>query len=116
MNFLSSLPSGSVSGKSSKLSIFNSSPQFIFSHQLVLSGKNQWHIIDNAHKGKGGFGSVNESKYKIVVTREAKNKPYQARLIPVNDVVKIQKPSKDTPYPELLTRTAKEALRQKNMG
>ncbi|WP_131778034.1 protein kinase domain-containing protein [Legionella bozemanae] len=116
VNFLSSLPSGSVSGKSSKLSIFNSSPQFIFSHQLVLSGKNQWHIIDNAHKGKGGFGSVNESKYKIVVTREAKNKPYQARLIPVNDVVKIQKPSKDTPYPELLTRTAKEALRQKKHG
>lgn len=116
VNFLSPLSGGLASGKSSKLSIFNSSPQFTFSHQLVLSGKNQWHVIDNAHKGKGGFGSVNESKYKIVVTHDEKNKHYQAQLIPVNDVVKIQKPSGDTPYPELLKRTAKEALRQKKHG
>ncbi|AWN72498.1 protein kinase [Legionella anisa] len=116
VNFLSPLSGSLASGKSSKSSIFNRSPQFTFSHQLVLSGKNQWHIIDNAHKGKGGFGSVNESKYKIVVTRDAKNNRYQARLIPVNDVVKIQKPSENIPYSELLKRTAKEALRQKKHG
>lgn len=100
----------------SKLSLFESEPQFSFSHSLVLSGKNQWHIIANAHKGKGGFGSVNESKYKIVVTHGPKKKQYQAQLIPVNDVVKIQRPSKETSYAELLKRTEKEALRQKKHG
>ncbi|CAM2844336.1 serine/threonine protein kinase [Legionella steigerwaltii] len=101
----------------SKLSIFNkNNPKFTFSHSLVLSDKNQWHIVDSAHKGKGGFGSVNESKYKIVITHEPKKKRYQAQLIPVNDVVKIQWPSEEIPYIDLLKRTEKEALRQKKHG
>ncbi|KTD68411.1 serine/threonine protein kinase [Legionella steelei] len=100
----------------SKVSIFKKEPKFTFSHSLVLSGKNQWHIVDNTRKGRGGFATVNESKYKIVVTHDAKKKHYQAELIPVNDVVKVQIPSKETPYSVLLQRTGKEALRQKKHG
>ena len=58
----------------SKVSIFKKEPKFTFSHSLVLSGKNQWHIVDNTRKGRGGFATVNESKYKIVVTHDAKKK------------------------------------------
>ncbi|MCW8444826.1 protein kinase [Fluoribacter gormanii] len=116
ITFLPSLFNSSISGKSSKLSLFSSDEQFTFSHNLVRSGKNQWHIIDNTHKGKGGFGSVNESKYKIVVTHDSKKKGYQAQLVPVNDVIKIQRPTEDTRYPELLSRTLKEAARQKKHG
>ncbi|WP_233590474.1 protein kinase domain-containing protein [Legionella qingyii] len=114
--FLPSLFNRSISGKSSKLSLFSSDSQFTFSHNLVRSGKNQWHIIDNTHKGKGGFGSVNESKYKIVVTHASTKMGYQAQLIPVNDVIKIQQPTEKTSYPELLSRTIKEATRQKKHG
>ncbi|KTD56848.1 serine/threonine protein kinase [Legionella sainthelensi] len=103
------------SKKSSTFSPFNS-PKFSFSHNLVLSAKNQWHIIDNATKGKGGFGSVNGSKHKIIVTYDVNKKRYQAQVIPVNDVVKIQKANEDLPYEPLLRRTIKEAIKQKNHG
>ncbi len=115
VNFLFSLLDSSISGKSSKLSVFQRSSKFIFSHNLVLSGQNQWHIIDKP-KGKGGFGSVSESKYKIVVTYDSKKKSHQAQLVPVNDVVKIQTATEDTPYPELWKRTLREAARQKKHG
>ncbi|QMT59059.1 protein kinase [Legionella sp. PC997] len=116
VTFLPSLFNSSISEKSSKLSLFSSAAQFTFSHNIVRSGANQWHIIDNTHKGKGGFGSVNESKFKIVVTHDSKKKGYYAQLIPVNDVVKIQLPNEDTRYAELLSRTLKEAARQKKHG
>lgn len=103
------------SKKSSKFSPFHS-PKFSFSHNLILSGKNQWHIIDNSTKAKGGFGSVNGSKHKIIVTYDPNKKHYQAQVIPVNDVVKIQKANEILPYEQLWQRTIKEAMKQKNHG
>ncbi|WP_454782660.1 protein kinase domain-containing protein [Legionella sp. WA2022007384] len=116
VKFLPSLLNSPISGKSSKLSFFSSTPECTFSHDLVRTGNNQWHIIDNTHKGKGGFGSVNESKYKIMVTHESKIKGYQAQLIPVNDVIKIQLPREESLYPKLLEQTLQEAAKQRKHG
>lgn len=105
----------SLMSKSLTFNLFNN-PKFSLSHNLVLSGKNQWHIIENSTKGKGGFGSVNGSKYKILVTCDPSKKRYHAKVVPVNDVVKIQKPSKVLPYNTLLHRATKEAMKQRNHG
>ncbi|KTD63815.1 serine/threonine protein kinase [Legionella santicrucis] len=115
VKFLYSREDYLISKKSSKFSPFNS-PKFSLSHNLILSGKNQWHILDNSTRGKGGFGTVNGSKYKIMVTGDPNKKRYQAQVIPVNDVVKIQKPNDALPYKQLLQRAAKEALKQKKHG
>ncbi|MCW8417504.1 protein kinase [Fluoribacter dumoffii] len=109
--------SSSICSSGSKLSLFKKDlPQFNFSHCLVLSGKDQWHIIESTQKGKGGFGAVNESKFKIVMTHEPRSKRYQAQVIPVKNVVKIQTPTLKLPYSELLLRAGREAQKQHNHG
>lgn len=58
---------------------------FKFSHRLIKSGINEWNIIENIPRGKGGFGEVCDSRLKIRVENK------KASIIPVMEVVKIQR-------------------------
>ncbi|MGL5742750.1 MAG: protein kinase [Legionella sp.] len=81
----------------------------------MRSGSDQWHFIENKKKGDGGFGAVNGSKFKIIVTYNEEKKRYSAQLVSVNDVVKIQKTDGE-PYSEVLQRAKKEATNQRKHG
>lgn len=64
------------------------SNEFEFSHSLLKSGANQWHIIEHDVKGTGSYGVVYCCKHKIIVSYANQN--YVAQIVPVDDVVKIQ--------------------------
>ena len=73
------------------------SQSIAFDHSLIKTGKNQWNLIENDQVGSGGFGTVYPSLWKIIIEDK------QARLIPTDDVVKIQ------------TFTAKKATEIQNL-
>ena len=107
--FISSIDFQSIE----KVSIFKSRASIThvkFSHNLVKSGENQWHVIENKSKGIGGFGAVNESKLKIIVEKTLGS--YTAKFLKVNDVIKIQKPSNVLKQSALLLMAQKEANKQ----
>ncbi len=81
-----------------------------FSHSLVRTGANQWHVIHTTNRGEGGFGAVNESKLKLVVHEKS------IQMVEVRDVVKVQKGSRHMTHSALLTMARDEAEFQRQHG
>ena len=55
-----------------------------FDHTLIKTGDDQWHIMEKIPLGRGSFGAVYPSKYKIILEGDS------VRIAPTDDVVKVQ--------------------------
>ena len=90
------------------LSIKIAKDEFVFSHPLVKSAANQWHILEPEPVGKGEFGVSYKSKYKITLTKTKHD--YQAEVTATNDIAKIQHVgSRSITHDELVKSTLYEA-------
>lgn len=97
----------------SGLSSFISSEetQVAFSHNIVKSASNKWHIIENNTKGEGSFGVVNESQLIMSLFSDK-----GVQLETVMHIVKVQSASETLPYDILTPLAKKEAIMQKQHG
>ncbi|MDR3503303.1 MAG: protein kinase [Legionella sp.] len=86
--------------------------EFVFSHQLIKSGENQWHVLEPEPIGQGKFGVVYKSQFKITITKAMQT--YQAEVSATNEVVKIQHIGDRTiTHQDLVKSIAREAHYQR---
>ncbi|WP_133136695.1 protein kinase domain-containing protein [Legionella rowbothamii] len=86
--------------------------EFVFSHQLIKSGENQWHILEAEPIGKGEFGVAYKSRFKITIKKAIET--YQAEVSVTNEVVKIQRVGERTiTHQDLVKSIAQEAQYQR---
>ncbi|USQ14427.1 protein kinase [Legionella lytica] len=85
---------------------------FVFSHQMVKSAENQWHILESEPVGEGQFGVSYKSKFKITITKVKHD--YQAEVTATNDIAKIQRVgTRQISHQELVRSTVYEAHLQR---
>jgi serine/threonine protein kinase len=91
--------------------------EFLFSHQLIKSGENQWHVLEPEPVGKGEFGVAYKSRFKITITKAMET--FQAEVSATNEVVKIQRVGgRSMTHQDLVKSIVQEAhyQRQQHVG
>ncbi|MFJ1269549.1 protein kinase [Legionella lytica] len=99
------LPPSSASMKIAK-------DEYVFSHQLIKSAENQWHVLEPEPIGKGEFGVSYKASFKITLTKEKHN--YQAEVSATDEIAKIQRVGmRQISHQELVESAVHEAYYQR---
>lgn len=93
---------------STKRKWFSRQANVRFSHHLLKANNKEWVVVDNTPKGKGAFGKVTSSKFKVVVT------PTKAKVVPEKTVIKEQNITHEEDPQEKLQSVIAEAKHQKH--